>query len=452
LPGVTRSDSLLEMPVPDIDAWLNGHLPVANSLVWNFPITVPFKPKFKLQVTDPAPPLSKTAQWPAWPASAKQSLRDTFAFYWQWNETFWPWYQKWADGNFKGKPGFNPTLSTVADADPSPVVDPPKNLNAEPTGMSWTVVGSTQAFNLYVKHVAMMLALEIGKHVPWSVLTYDVNGRSELFNGRQMFDWIDKGVSQFGTVAKAGHRLTTLVVPAPPLITMSFLALNGLIGSTPIETIERMLNWCRANLWHVSGGDIASPMDFGDLYWQYNGRPPVSRIINGTKMLEQVGNAFFPELHHWIAGCSGTSGFIKEVLRPVNIPVDVVIIGGHWTPHFINEHKYLSHGDDPYALAPEIPIGELPIDQATYDAWFVNNPNPLHNVGRRVMELTIQYLPKQLLWEYCLDGVQSNDHASGRVYNNNFAPGYTVAELEAMQLWEKLAAKVAALGGCGNIL
>src|SRR5664280_1036466 len=143
---------------------------------------------------------------------------------------------------------------------------------------------------------------------------------------------------------------------------------------------------------------------------------------------------------------------IKEVLRPVNIPVDVVIIGGHWTPHFINEHKYLSHGDDPYALAPEIPIGELPIDQATYDAWFVNNPNPLHNVGRRVMELTIQYLPKQLLWEYCLDGVQSNDHASGRVYNNNFAPGYTVAELEAMQLWEKLAAKVAALGGCGNIL
>jgi len=427
------------VPIPDIDAWLTSHSTVASRMIFEFPII------FK---TLPPTLTSRRWRWAKWPEFYKQRLRDTFAAYWTWNETLWGWYDEWKASNFTVEPvGFNPSPSTLVDADPMPVLDPPASTLLTD---GWTVVGSVGAFDLYVKHLAMMLAVEIGGHVPWSVLTYDSKGLAELLDGWKMFDWVPQGPSQWGMIEEAGHRVATLVVPAPPMITASFLVINGLVGSTPLDTIERILNWCRANLWHVFGGPIASGKSAAEVYWQYEGSSPVSRMINGTTMLEPVGNVFEAEPHHWTAGCGGTSGFIKEALRPVNIPVEVVV-PSHFMPHFVAEQKYLSHGDDPYGLADEIPMSELPIDQQTYEAWFVNDPNPLHNVGRRVAELTIEYLPLELLKHHCLDVALNKDHASSLVYNSNFASAYTVAELEALQLWENIEAKITSLGGCNNL-
>ena len=109
--------------------------------------------------------------------------------------------------------------------------------------------------------------------------------------------------------------MITLAIPAPPMISASFLALNGLIAPTRLETIERLLNWCRANLLHTFGGMIQSGKTGGEVFWQYHGDTPLSRVINGTVMTEPVGNTIDNEVQHWTAGCHGTSALLREVER-----------------------------------------------------------------------------------------------------------------------------------------
>lgn len=46
-------------------------------------------------------------------------------------------------------------------------------------------------------------------------------------------------------------------------------------------------------------------------HWQYRGWPPVERIISGT-------NDPVLGVRHWTAGCRGTSGFLRLVLRTTN--------------------------------------------------------------------------------------------------------------------------------------
>jgi hypothetical protein len=45
----------------------------------------------------------------------------------------------------------------------------------------------------------------------------------------------------------------------------------------------------------------------------------------------------------------------------------------------------------------------------------------------------------------------NTDHANSLVYHSCFIGVYTVAELEALQLWEKMDEKINSLGGCQKI-
>jgi hypothetical protein len=421
--------------MPTLKQWLTDHPLAAEYIVWEMP---------NLLIRRPS---SVVLRWADWPDPYKQRLQNTFNFYGQWNEVFSTWYKKWTTSDFNPPPVqvFH-VPSTTIDSDPEPVKDPPENLYP---GGGWTTLDSAAAFDLYIKHVAMILAVEIGHFVPWSILKYDQPSVKQLLDGRKMFKWVS-GESEFGGVDKTGHRLTTLVVPAPPTITASFLGINKLIGKTPIDTIERVLNWARC-LIHFGSGEVASGKQLGEVYWQYKGTTPVSRMINGTEASEAVGGYWAKGTHHWTAGCWGTTGFLREVLRVVNIPVQEIDVV-HKLPHFTSVGLALSHGDDPYELAPEIPIGELPISESTFKAWFLDDPNPTHNVSRRVAELTLQYLPLQLLDKRCQDiSMGKTDHANSLVYHAYFTGVYTVAELEALQLWEKMDEKINSLGGCQKI-
>jgi len=201
-------------------------------------------------------------------------------------------------------PFCGPSPSTTLDADPSPVLDPPINIQlSAPGGSTWTVIDSVAAFDLYIRYVAMTLVVEIGEHVGWSMFDYDWKSLPELLDGSRMFRWIGKGNSPWGVINASGHRVITLAIPAPPMISASFLALNGLIAPTRLETIERLLNWCRANLLHTFGGVIQSGKTWGEVFWQYHGDTPLSRVINGTVMTEPVGNTIDNEVQHWTAGC-----------------------------------------------------------------------------------------------------------------------------------------------------
>jgi hypothetical protein len=284
-----------------------------------------------------------------------------------------------------------------------------------------------------------------------------------LFDGRQSFRYVAKGPSEWGEMSVTGHVLTGGATPAPPLVVLGFLAQNGLIGSDRTDTVSRLFEWERTNLRHTIGGSPDPPLGSGVVYWGYNGRTPVSRQINGTVMadaLEQSnGSSFFdPAVRHWTGGCGGSSAFNAAVLRNVNIAAYRTAYGHFQNRFALDAGVYMGigHADDPYSLAsaPEIPASDLLMDDATFQAWFVDEDDPdekLKKVSRWKAGLFLQYLPQVLLQKHCQDLALGNDHASSKVYSYTFASSYTVAELEAAGLWTGIEAKLAAQGGCAAL-
>ena len=180
------------MAIPDINAWLVQHPEIAQHILWHTKI--------------PLLPIARRRRWADWPAGNKQKLVDCFAAYWSWNDTIWEWYDTWADSGFAVLPeGYGPSPSTTLDADPSPVLDPPINIQlSAPGGSTWTVIDSVAAFDLYIRYVAMTLVVEIGEHVGWSMFDYDWKSLPELLDGSRMFRWIGKGNSPWGVINAAG--------------------------------------------------------------------------------------------------------------------------------------------------------------------------------------------------------------------------------------------------------
>lgn len=240
------------------------------------------------------------------------------------------------------------------------------------------------------------------------------------------------------------------LVPAPPSFSYAFLGNNGLLGHTRIDTIGRLVGWCRDNLVHFSGGTTAANMED---QWQYRGFPPLSRVINGTVRLSMPASG----MKHRTAGCWGTVGLFRALLRAVNIPVKLVSNAGHAQPWFMSEGRYLSHGDDPYnaltSSEPPYPATELFIDQSIFDVWYgpgVSAEKRKDNIGRRPRELALVHLPNYLLHAYCDDLHDGKSHGAGKVYEI-FSSDYSVVELEALNLWTRMDAKIAGFGGCAHV-
>ena len=101
--------------------------------------------------------------------------------------------------------------------------------------------------------------------------------------------------------------------------------------------------------------------------------------------------------------------------------------------------------------SPGFPIEELFIDEATYDAWFgpgVSLPQGKSNVSRRVSDLAIKYLPRTLLVPRCRDIRERRSHSNSHVIAWIPPLHYSVQELEAIKLWDRIDAKIDELGGC----
>lgn len=378
---------------PDLTAWLNAHPKVAQALVWE--------------------DMSGAHSWAAWSDSRKAELRGAFDLAWIRSSI--------------SVPDVPPNQAVLADGD-----------------HSTTVLSANDAWAYFKASVAQSLAAEIGQQLPWSLLGYAADVLAQLFDGREMFRW---------SLSPAGYRIDSghgHVVPAPPSGIYEFLGANDLIGHTRLETLGRVLNWCRMNLVHFTGGTTAANMED---QWQYRGYPPLTRVIEGTV---QTSHPEFG-LRRRTAGCWGTTGVLRALLRVVNIPVKLVTNAGHAQPWFMTEGRYLSHGDDPYnALSkstPPFPAAELLIDQAKFDAWFgpgVSSTGKQNNVGRRTRELAIVHLPDYLLHAHCGDLAAGLGHAAGQVFEI-FSRNYTVAQLEAEHLWERMDAKIASFGGCDHV-
>ncbi len=379
--------------MPDVGAWLAAHPAVCNAIVWETS--------------------GGTQNYLAWSASMKAELANAFKMAW----------------NF----------ASILPADPVPN----KKILAD-TDSVVQIIDHAYAWPMYLSYVAQSLAVEMGKWVSWSLTGYSANGLAQLFDSRKTFSW---------NGGAAGYEITFshgAAVPCAPNLGYSLLY-NKMIASTRPATMAGLLDWCRSNLQHFIGG-----WDTKNVYdqWQYRGLPPVVKMIQGTTPLSAPAGT---GIRHITGGCWGTTGFLRAVLRTVNIPVELVTHCGHAQPHFIEDGLFLSHGDDPYnaltTSVPPMPISEILVNQAQFDGWFgagVPSASQCDNVGRRTLDLSLTYLPTYLLKAYCQDIAGGKTHTNGAVFDL-YKKLYTVAQLEAMNLWGKMDAKIASLGGCSHL-
>jgi len=405
-----------------LDCWLKQFPCVADAIAW--------------ERTD-AGGGSEVVAWPDWSPSMKSELRDA-----------WMEARAWH-------------ASGMTQFDGPAFADPPPNQDVAVQGAPHfrTVLdGPTQAWPLYLAQVGHSLAAEIEGWVHWSIRGLSDENLAHLLAGPKRFvrDRDDGGGSDSvhpGGYVIGGTDGMEKATPSHPTYVYKFLLDHDMVGHSPLETVGRVLDWCRTNMLHYQGPFTP---DNAEAHWQYRGLPPVRRVIEGT-ILGQPG---FMTPKHWTGGCWGTSAFLRSVLRAVNIPVLLRWRCGHTLPFFAGIGRYLSHGDDPYnALAKAgYPAKNLLIVQSTFDQWFPFNPDDpdnaedqakrCRNVGRRTVDLAVWNFSPYLLGKYCADKSAGLSHAAGEVFAIFADKGYTVAQLEATNLWERLEAEVLAQGIC----
>lgn len=327
-----------------------------------------------------------------------------------------------------------------------PIPDVP-NLNSDGT-VGGTELSDALAWDYFLGYVAHSIVAEAQSWFPWSIAGHGGEALEALFDSRSLL------TVQFRPPQYiVGAHNPFLVVPIDPGATLALAQGAGLIGPTPLDSIHRVLEWCRKNMSHYN--EPLTPDGFYQ-HWQVRGLPPFDRIFNGTTHTAPVNSFGFS---HWTTGCRGTSTFIALLLRTANVPVKPTGRGAHYLPHFVVEDLFLSHADDLYSTPFRewmtfVPVSELLIDRAKFDKWFGPNLTPAQqdrNVGRQVADLTITYLPHGLLRVHCTDMAYGNDHAASDVVRFYLGLFYSVAELEAIGLWTRMDAKIAGLGGCDKI-
>lgn len=379
--------------IPSVDHWLSSEEKIRDSIIWENP--------------------EGPHAYPDWAQWRKDALQAAFAAAWN--------------------------MSATGLTDPPPNLLHPGN-NEYPT----TVLSTKDACALYLASVGQSLAMEIGNRVAWPARSYSHSNRAILFDSREFFVW---------SADNSGYELQDVpggqVVPAAPDTMYAFLKDNDLIGNTRHGTIVRLIKWCHLNLGHFFGPFTTETCEN---VWHYRGFAPVLVTINGTR--DRANPSF--EKQHWTAGCHGTAGVLRAILRTVNIPVVHDHQCGHALPYFSADGMHLSHGDDPYSsytfADPPFPMSELLNSETTYESWFgagVSESKRCKNIGRRVSELAILYLPVPMLRDYCNDKAAGKSHAEGVVAENLSA--FTIAELDAFDLWSRMDTQIASYGGCSQL-
>lgn len=295
---------------------------------------------------------SEKNKWSDWPDSQKSKLQLEF-------DRAWDWLQNQAGDLDASDEGLNYPPENVRDT---------SNDSAAPH----TAISDNDAWEIFVRWVAFQLAVEIGNHVSWSMKDLPDSELVVLLDSSALVRKFTLGYTiATGAPAHPNHDTVEknmgMSLIAPPWFTYAFLKNNNLIGSDISTTIHNLIDWTSDNLIHFFGAYSYEEMDN---HWQYRGNPPITRIIKGTTN-ENVGS--IDQFQHWTAGCHGTAGFFRNVLRAVNIPVYIPMICNHAQIYFPTEGKYIDHGDNPYNLTfkgLDLPGESLLINEEMHKEWF----------------------------------------------------------------------------------
>ncbi len=394
--GVVRFTALL---IGSLDLWLADHPAVSSSIVWED------EDRFALRYED-------------WTPARRASLADR--------------YNLAQSGSFALEdPPVNQVAGALADSD-----------------YPYTGLTADDAWALWSAHVAQALWLERNGEVGWSLEGLPEAELRTLLDGRSMFHRPRSPVE--ATIGPDLYFVEGRVLPAPPDVVLRFMQAEGLLRPTRGETITAVVDWARRSMAHfLYAFQAQNAYD----HWHSRGVVPATRIIEGTTRLPPL----YPTYSHWTAGCHGTNHFLQVVLRAVNIPVEYHVAAGHATPRFPTEGLWLSHGDDPYTALVRNPIlfstNELFIDDATREAWFglhLTREQQLDNVGRRPVELALRYPATfYVMWRRCWDLERGTAAEESEVFTI-FGRHFSLEQLDAEGLWERLDGAIAARGGCGT--
>jgi len=211
-------------------------------------------------------------------------------------------------------------------------------LTEPPTLLPGNFISASDAWTIYLSHVAQSLWVEVHEAVSWSLLDFSGGEFDYLLGARHLLSYnAFSGTYLFGVMGR--------VTPWDPRICYEFLSNLKVVESCQLETIYALTDWMRAHLIHTSVAD-----DFSDLFG-YTGLPPVDKCIYALE-----------GRRHKTAGCWGTSGFYGAVLRSVNVPViheSIRLLNGvHSRPEFPSVMRSMPHGDDPYTVVLT-PSGEV---------------------------------------------------------------------------------------------
>jgi hypothetical protein len=398
---------------PNLDAWIQPHISLRRSFLW-------------------VNPDGETQYYDYWSADRKEMLQSYFEAIWR--------------------------------GEALPLPDPPPNIYSGFGDAPAAALSENDAWQLYISHVAHSFAVEIAQVVPWSLSEFGSDPTDGMYNIFFNYAFIVGPWNAAGFEAN-GYVTYDDVLPAPPQMVYRFLVANDLIGATRKQTIGRVIGWCRDNLHCYTHKPGESD---NEAHWQYPVQT-VSRTLTGTECTT------FPEkgIRRWTKGSHGTTQFLIALLRVINIPVEKAHAANRSTPHFLLDDLYLSDGEDPYCLnaktTPPFPADKLLIDKAIYNAWLdpdLDQTIRELNVGRRAVELGIQYLPDDWLYAHWRDieegnPIDTNCHVYQKFVKNTISGPRAVYDLDTLQngsiatsdgtliqcdLWNRLDQKIAGFG------
>ncbi len=343
------------------------------------------------------------------------------------------------------------------------VPDPPENLKLlDDDDFYDTRISPQDAWDIYIAYIAHSLAVEVKQWVSWSILDYDNDDLYHLFDSRAFFTCKIDG--DLGKNYSINYWTTGNATPGTPSLPWILLKHTTKIEDTPEETVGNLLQWCRENMVHFGGAPSGRdyPTASHDCHWHYRGYAPVSRVILGTKRVydndELNVHLNETETRHFTAGCHGTNGFLRCVLRTVNIPVLYERYAHHAIPYLPTIEMHLSHGDDPYnrnVRSAGYPSSYLLMSDSDYDSVFTDqdeddgdNQNSAH-IGSHVRQLTLKWLPINLLDKRIKDGYESDRRTNVlEMFKDSYGKWLiSEEELEEARLWERMDEKIKAYGG-----
>lgn len=318
-------------------------------------------------------------------------------------------------------------------------------------------MSACDAKKVYLAHVSQSLWVDAGGHVTWHLSAASAEHLEHLFDMRRLLHFTaGQGHSfEFGVMGGVTHW--------SPSISYDFLQDNKLIANDAWETIKRVVEWCRANLIHITGfmfdndgGPFATQADQWQYIYGYRGCPLVDKMIYPL-----------PGRRHTTHGCWGTDGFLAALLRTVNLPVrhgrSNFSGANHSRAEFFTVGRNLAHGDDPYNGWVRLGHNNVPVQRIFYDnaelTALIDAPPPLpgktvpetasFNHSRHSAALAVEYKTDYLLRYRCIDQAAN---LSGHAMNvwQQLQEFFTDAQIDGI-VADCNTAIAAIPGGCASI-